>query len=414
MFLPRNTFLSLAVLPVVVLFVFATSGRAQDFSGTWQGRLRFMKADIRLVLRLDKDSLGNWSGTLQSPEQSKTAYAVDELKVIGDTLSFDVFEMETAYTGVFNADSNAVIGRFEQRGFKLPMKLLKGEDSDLLYTRPQRPRPPYPYHVEEVRIVNSLGGDTLAGTLTRPSSKGKYPAVVLITGSGPEDRDETVFAHKPFLLLADHLTRMGYAVLRCDDRGAGASTGDFSKATPDDFASDITAQVKYLRKRKDIDRRSIGLLGHSEGGIIAPMVAVDDKRIAFVILLAAPAMDLFELLLEQAVLAAKADGTKQKDIDERVNRNRRLFEILKNSSDSSDAQQRIVSYLDSLQASDAEIERSLKTVCTPWMRWYVGYDPTENLKKLRCPVLAINGEKDVQVPAKSNLPRIEEALKKGG
>jgi pimeloyl-ACP methyl ester carboxylesterase len=396
------------------LLVFVQPATAQDFTGTWQGRLRFMKFDLRLVLKLQKDSSDRWSGTLQSPEQSKVAYPVEELTVRGDTLSFEVSEMETAYQGVFSADSNAFLGRFSQRGFKLPMKLIKGDDIDLLYHRPQRPRPPFPYTVEEVRIVNKEGGDTLAGTLTRPSGKGRHPSVVLITGSGPEDRDETVFAHKPFLLIADRLTRLGFAVLRCDDRGAGASTGVFATATPDDFASDVRAQVAYLRKRKDIDRKKVGLLGHSEGGIIAPMVAASDDKIAFVILMAAPAIDLFDLLLAQDSIAAKSEGAKRKDIDETITTNTRLFEIVKSSNDSAEAARQMVDYLDSAGASDREIEASLRQLGTPWMRWYIGFDPAINLSKTKCPVLAMNGQKDVQVPAELNLPVIDSLLKASG
>ena len=373
-----------------------------------------MKFDIRLVLKLMQDSAGQWSGTLQSPEQSKTVFAVDELTVSGDSLSFEVLDMETAYQGVYSADSHAVIGRFTQRGFKLPMKLLQGEDADLLYKRPQRPRPPFPYYTEEVKIVNRESGDTLAGSLTRPKEKGKYPVVVLISGSGPEDRDETVFAHKPFLLLADYLTRKGFAVLRCDDRGTGASTGDYSTATPDDFASDIRAEVKYLRSRKDIARKQVGLLGHSEGGIIAPMVAASDRKISFIILMAAPAIDLFDLLLAQDSIAAKAEGSKRKEIDEMITTNTRLFDIVKSSADSLEAARRMVDYLDSAGASDREIEASLRQLGTPWMRWYIGYDPAVHLKSLRCPVLALNGEKDVQVPAELNLPKIAEVLTASG
>lgn len=401
------------LLKSLVLFVvlfFGTNASGQDFSGTWQTRMRFMKYDFRLVIRLEEQN-GKWTGFMKSPDQSKDSFELEDLEINGDSISCGMSEMQASFSGAFVADSNAILGKWSQRGFKLPVKWLKGEEVDLLYNRPQRPRPPFPYHTEEVRIYNREGGDTLAGTFIRPTAKGKYPVVVLITGSGPEDRDETVFAHKPFLVLADHLARKGFAVLRCDDRGTGASTGNYASATVPDFASDVRAEVAFLRKRPDVDKKKIGLLGHSEGGIIAPMVAAADKKISFVILLAAPAIDFFDLLLAQDSLVAKASGSKQKEIDKLIRTNTKLFSILKSSKDSADAQQRIVEFLDSTGASDQEIELSIKQLCATPMRFYVGYDPAIKLSKLKCPVLAMNGEKDIQVPSGLNLPKIEEVLR---
>jgi alpha/beta superfamily hydrolase len=158
--------------------------------------------------------------------------------------------------------------------------------------RPQNPLVPYPYYSEEVRFPNDSGNVTLAGTLTLPSKSGKYPVVVLISGSGPQNRDEEILDHKPFLVLADHLTRNGIGVLRYDDRGVGQSTGKFETATSLDFSYDAESAVQYLKTRKDIDTTEIGLMGHSEGGLVAPMVAARSRDIAFMVLLAAPAMEL--------------------------------------------------------------------------------------------------------------------------
>jgi uncharacterized protein len=387
---------------------------SRDFSGTWQGRLQFWTQDIRLVFKLEKNTAGKYVGTVASPDQDPKPAEIDEVEVMGDSIAIEMSEFEASFNGKFNADSNAIFGKMTQKGFKLPVKLVKGEADDLLYYRPQKPLPPFPYLEEEVRIINKVDGDTLAGTLTKPSGKGKFPALILITGSGPENRDETVFGHKPFLLIADYLTRKGYAVLRCDDRGTGASTGNFKSATTADFARDTEAQLAFLRTRKDIDKKKIGLLGHSEGGIIAPMVAARDQKVGYVILLAAPAIDMFDLLLAQDSLVAKAEGSSRKDINELIQTNTRMFDILKHSKDSMEAQQGIANYLDSINASGTEIEMAIKQLCTPWMRWYVGFEPEKNIEKLHCPVLAMNGGKDVQVPPKVNIPVIDSLLKKNG
>lgn len=397
---------------ILLLFTFMllsfASSASSVFNGTWQGRLRFMRFDIRLVYRLDSVD-GKWKGEAQSPDQSRGNYPIDEVFIEGDSVYLELSEWESSFAGRFVADSNAIVGKITQRGFKLPLKLIKGEEDDLLYERPQRPRAPFPYKTEDVRVVNKTDKDTLAGTLTIPNGKGPFPAVVLISGSGLQDRDETIFGHKPFLLLADRLTQAGVMVLRCDDRGAGKSTGDPSTMTVDATARDVEAQVEFLRKRKDVVKKKIGLIGHSEGGIVAPMVAAKDSRIALMVLLAAPTIDFFDLLLAQDSLTAKAEGSKKKEVEKLVRTNTRLFEILKASKDSMDAQQQIVSYLvDSLNANDAQIEASIRQLCTPSMRRYVGLDPKTYLSQSRCPILAVYGEKDVQVPPAVNIPTLEE------
>lgn len=402
------------LLALAFLVLSVVDSLAADFSGTWQARLQFMKFDIRIVFRFEKKPDGTWSGTAQSPDQSKVVSDMDEVWIEGDSLALEISEWNATYNGRFNPDSNAIFGRMMQRGFKVPVKLLKGEEDDLLYDRPQRPRPPFNYRSEEVRIVNNTDGDTLAGTLTIPNGKGPFPVAVMITGSGQQDRDETVFGHKPFLLIADRLAQKGIAVLRCDDRGAGKSTGDASTITLNGMANDVRAQLTFLRKRKDIDRKHIGLIGHSEGGIIGPLVASEDKKIAFVVMLGGPTIDFFDLLLAQDSLSLKADGKSRKEIDKLVKTNSALFTIMKTANDSVSTQERIVEYLESTKASDAEMEMAIRQLCSPLMTSYVGYDPAASLRKMKCPVLALYGEKDVQVPPEINTPVLETIFKESG
>ncbi|MFM8433072.1 MAG: alpha/beta hydrolase family protein [Bacteroidota bacterium] len=395
---------------LLLFFVFTSASvnaKIDSLAGTWQARLKFMKFDVRIVFRFEQKPDSTWTGTAQSPDQSKMISEIDEVLIEGDSITLGISEWDASFNGRFNPDSNAIIGKMTQRGFKLPLKLLKGEEDDLLYDRPQKPRPPFNYKSEEVHIVNKSDGDTLAGTLTIPNGKGPFPVAVLITGSGLQDRDESIFGHKPFLLIADRLTRSGIAVLRCDDRGAGKSTGNSSDVTLKSMANDVSAQLEFLRKRKDMDKRRMGLIGHSEGGIIAPLVASDDKKMAFMILLAGPSIDFFDLLLAQDSISLKAEGRSKKEIDKLIKTNTGLFEIMRTATDSLTTQQRIVEYMESIQATDAEMELAIRQLCTPLMRSYIGHDPAAILKKVTCPILALYGEKDVQVPPSINTPVLE-------
>ena len=270
---------------------------------------------------------------------------------------------------------------------------------------------------------------TLAGTLTLPESGGPFPAVLLITGSGPQDRDETVAGHKPFWIIADYLTRQGIAVLRVDDRGTGKSTGFFKGATSGDFATDVLAGVAYLKSRKEINPRQIGLVGHSEGGLIAPMVAVQSDDVAFIVLLAGPGVDGSQILLMQGALISRAGGTSEALIKQSRNYSKRMHEIVKAEPNNERAEKKIREMHAASRAAlseelkketrelapdlEAQLNMTIKQILTPWFRYFLIYDPRPALRKVNCPVLAINGEKDLQVPSKENLAAMEQALKAG-
>jgi pimeloyl-ACP methyl ester carboxylesterase len=292
--------------------------------------------------------------------------------------------------------------------------------------RPQEPKRPFPYGEEEVSYENQKANAKLAGTLTLPPGKGPFPAVVLITGSGQQDRDESLFGHRPFFVLADYLTRRGIAVLRVDDRGVGGSTGNASQATSADFADDVRAGVAYLKGRKEIDPGRIGLIGHSEGGLIAPMVAAESNDIRFIVLLAAPGLPGDKLLETQGTAVLKSTGATDKVIQRQRQLQQRLFAIIKESKESSTLEKRLKDVIADEEAKLDEDEKkafgSLKTTVesqltlmrSPWLRFFLTYDPRGTLAKVRCPVLAMNGDKDVQVDAKENLPAIAQALEVGG
>ncbi|MCL6590850.1 MAG: alpha/beta fold hydrolase [Firmicutes bacterium] len=292
--------------------------------------------------------------------------------------------------------------------------------------RPQIPLKPYPYDEKEVTYENTKTGVKLAGTLTLPRGMGKFPAALLISGSGQQDRDETIMGHKPFLILADYLTRRGIAVLRVDDQGEGGSTGDPATATSEDFAVDVLAGIEFLKKQSKINAQKIGLIGHSEGGIIAPMAALKSKNVAFIVLMASPGLPGDQVLATQLAAALKAAGKSAAAIASRQELQTSIFAVVKQEKDNAVAEGKLRDilnkYLGSLsgeekkQLGDPEafIKQQIQTVLLPWMRFYLSYDPRPALRKVKCPVLAINGAKDFQVIPKENLAAIRDALKQGG
>ncbi|HPT43483.1 MAG TPA: CocE/NonD family hydrolase, partial [Paludibacteraceae bacterium] len=268
-----------------IVFIFALFVSAVLFSqspeGSWNGLLKVQGQQIRLVINIQQAENG-YKATMDSPDQGAKGIPVDLVTFTNDTLKFEVKMIGVTYTGVLGEDK-VIKGTFAQMGMSLPLDLTTTKIEKEKVLRPQEPKAPFPYLSEDVKFINSIDGDTLAGTLTMPKKEGKYPVVVLISGSGAQNRDEELMGHKPFLVIADFLTRNGIAVLRYDDRGTAQSTGDFQKANSTGLANDAEAAVSYLLTRKEINKKKIGLAGHSEGGIIAPMVAARNRKVAFIV-----------------------------------------------------------------------------------------------------------------------------------
>lgn len=292
--------------------------------------------------------------------------------------------------------------------------------------RPQEPKVPYPYVSEDVVFRNTEANITLSGTLTLPAKDGNYPAVILITGSGPQNRNEEVAGHKPFLVISDHLTRNGIAVLRYDDRGFGQSTGDFKSATSLDFARDVESAISYLKTRPEINKGKIGLVGHSEGGMIAPIVASKSPYVNFIVLLAAPGIKGDKLLLMQSALIGRAMGVSEEDIQKSLKLNAVVYGMIAKSDNPETlkadltrfAKDHIKDMPDKLVPPNMTKEQfvlaNVDALSTPWWQYLLNYDPAAAIEKVTCAVLVLNGEKDLQVPPKENLAAIEEAFKKGG
>jgi hypothetical protein len=362
---------------------------------------------------------------MDSPDQGATGIPVDEVTWVNGHLHLGMKALAGTFEGDLKADEASIDGKWTQGGVSFPLILARTDAAPEL-NRPQEPKPPFPYAAEDVTFPNTKASITLAGTLTTPQGQGRFPAALLITGSGPEDRDEMVFGHRPFLILADYLTRHGIAVLRVDDRGVGKSTGDRTTGTSEDFASDVLAGVEFLKGRKEIDPKRIGLIGHSEGGIIAPMVAARSNDIAFIVMMAGTGLTGEEILYLQGALIAKAGGASDSAAAAQRKQQEEVFAIIKQDTNTSSAEAKLrpiiaAALTDASAATPPDtsvinkaVEMQMHQLLSPWFRLFLVYDPKPALMKVKCPVLAINGEKDLQVPPIQNLPAIEAALKEGG
>ena len=399
-----------------------------DVRGTWMGRLATPGGvALRVVFNLEEGDEGALKGTLDSPDQGANGIPLGEVSGSGSSLEISVPSVGGTFRGTVEPDRSAIDGTWRQGGVDMPLKLEPADDESLkMPERPQEPRPPFPYREENVTFDNVEAGVTLAGTLTLPDGEGPFPAAILITGSGPQNRNEELLGHKPFLVLADHLTREGVAVLRYDDRGIAESTGDFTTATSVDFASDASAAVDFLMARTDIDRSRVGLVGHSEGGLVAPIVAEGRSDLGYIVLMAGPGVPGAEIIQEQAELIGRAMGTDEERLKQNLAEQREVFDVVMSEGSLEEVRDKLRHLLQERMASmdeaqreargmsEERIEMQVAQVASPWMRYFLTYDPRPTLRKVSCPILAINGEKDLQVPPYQNLPEIRTALKEGG
>jgi uncharacterized protein len=392
----------------------------------WQGKLPIGNGiHYRFLLRLATTETGEILGKLDSLDEGFKGLKLSAITLDKARLAFELKMSAAKYEGKLNKEGTESVGTWSQRGVKIPLTFTKTE-KPMAVLRPQTPKPPYPYKVEDVTYRNERANVILAGTVTSPAGKGPFPAVILISGSGAQDRDETILQHKPFLVLADHLTRRGIAVLRVDDRGVGRSTGNVATSTSEDFASDVLAGIAFLKSRDDVDPKRIGLIGHSEGGLIAPMVASRSTDVAFISMLAGTGLPGEQIMYLQGRLIGKALGADEKELVKQREIQQRLFDIIKSETDTEKAHNRLLESTKKMlgdlpederkQAKDMEalLDSQVKGLDSPWFRFFLTFDPRPTLAKVRCPVLALNGEKDLQVPAKENLQEIRHALERGG
>ncbi len=396
---------------------------AQEISGDWYGTLKVSSFKLRLVLHVTETDSG-FVSTLDSPDQGSKDIPMTSTYFSNDTLKIESIEMKAKFIGVL-ADS-LLIGTFTQAGRDIPITLSRKTIEETAIIRPQEPTGKPIYKEIDVSFKNKKDNVTLAGTLTLPKGRGPFKTAILISGSGPQNRDEEILGHKPFLVIADYLTKNGITVLRYDDRGVGKSTGDFTAATSLDFARDVECAIDFLKHTKRIDRKNIGLIGHSEGGLIAPIVAAKPENdVAFVILLAGPGIRGLDIIYAQQALIARADSVSEEEISKNKRLSREIFTYLENNQSNPDFNRLFHAHIDSVITADSvEIPKGVQkldfvksqvaAVSNPWMKFFLFYDPKESLEKVKCPVLAINGSKDLQVPAKENLNAIKEYVTSNG
>lgn len=394
---------------------------AQDISGSWTGILEVQGAKLPLIFNFTKAADG-YTATMDSPNQGAKGIPIDEVTFANKKLNVSFLEANIKFSGTWTSDAE-ISGTFEQGTFTSALILKKGVVET---KRPQEPVKPYSYYTEDVKFTNVKENIELAGTLSLPKKEGKFPTVILISGSGQQNRDSEIMGHKPFLVIADYLTRNGIAVLRYDDRGVGESKGNPTLSTSADFANDGAAAIAYLKTRKEINPKKIGIIGHSEGGMIAPMLAANDKSLAFLVLLAGTGVPGDVLLVDQNYQVGKLSGITEAELQEAKVVNQSIYTIVKENSSLEQVKTKLKAYfqtnIDAMpeaeRPSQKEIEIALEKevngIATPWLRYFISYNPKENLQKVKCPVLVLNGEKDIQVTPTLNTQGIVKSLEEGG
>jgi pimeloyl-ACP methyl ester carboxylesterase len=413
----------LIISPILYLYFLLNIFAQSPVLGHWEGAISIMGTELGMMVDIqpEGDSL---KATIDIPMQNAFKLPLKNVRFNHPKIYFEL----PAGPGiaVFDGElkSDSIIGDFSQAGANGKFHLVKKNAEKSAMPA----EPPPPYKEEEVKIKN--GDVTFAGTLSIPESEGKHPAIILITGSGAQNRDEEIFGFKPFKIIADYLTRVGIAVLRCDDRGVGGSSGSMENATGEDFAKDVEAQVKYLTTRREIDNKTIGLLGHSEGGIVAPLVATRMKEISFLVLLASPAVSGDKIILKQIEFLARAGGATEDEIKKALLRQNQVYQVVRSNSDwaklradfKKDAEESISKMTaderkampDIENIANKSIDLKIKGIQSPWFKYFIDFDPAKQLEKIKSPVLALFGELDMQVLPDLNRKPMENALKKSG
>jgi pimeloyl-ACP methyl ester carboxylesterase len=382
--------------------------------GLWQGAVETHGMRLRFQLHISHDTEGSLIAALDSLDQGVTGLPANHVTLKDPIFHFEIPSVAGVYEGTLSTNKNAITGKWSQTSAdNLPLNFIRS-DQALELRRPQTPVRPFPYAEEEITFGGGAEGIVLAGTLTLPKGEGPFPAALLIAGSGPQDRDESLANHRPFLLIADALTRKGIAVLRYDKRGVGKSTGNPDAATTMDLAADAQAGLAFLKSRKEIDRAKIGLIGHSEGAMIAPYLAVRSKDVKWLVLLAAPATTGEKTLLNQSELIGRAGGLSDEQLEPSLGFDRAAYALVRKEKDPNALAEKLVALVkeSGLDAAlpPAVLETQLRMLASPWFRFFLDYDPLPNLKAVNCPVLALYGQKDLQVAPKANLPLLQKAL----
>ena len=393
-------------IKILIPLLFVVLQSQAQVEGYWKGQIDLGAQKIEMGFDIKVTEKG-FATTLDVPAQGAFDVPVDKTEFHQGKLDLRMDAMNATYSGELKG--LAIEGSFTQHGVPFLLHLERAV-KEAKQARPQDPKPPFNYKAEEVTFVNPKEGNTLAGTLTLPEGEGPFPAVVLVSGSGQQNRDEELMNHRPFWVVADYLSRRGIAVLRYDDRGMGGSTGEVMEATSLDFSYDAEAAFDFLRNRKEINASQVGILGHSEGGIINFMVAARRPEVAFLVSLAGPSVNGIEVLKEQQKAILRASGMTEEAVQFNSNTNAQLFDIIEASSSREEADSLLRQLLKGWGYNEELTEQTVGQMASPWMYYFLKYDPTEAIVKTKCPALLLNGSKDLQVIATQNLPAYEKII----
>lgn len=418
--LSRTVVLLVALAPAAGVARGAEVASAAWTTGTWRGTLSVSGVSLRLTIHLEAGTDG-LTGSLDSPDQGATGIPLSAVAVDGDRVRLASAAIGAEFVARAVGDREVLEGVWRQAGIELPLRLQRGAVESEVARRVLEPLPAEPpYRIEPVVFTSLDEAVELAGTLTLPEGKGPFPAVLLVSGSGPQDRDSTLMGHRPFAVLADHLTRLGMAVLRFDDRGVGASTGDLAAATVEDIAADARAGWRWLRARQETDATAVGLIGHSEGALIASMVAASEPAVGFLVLLGPPGVPGKAVLDRQGELIARAAGADDETVRRDRARRQEVIAAVLAAADTPSARRAVREVFDRHAAGlsgsghglpAANLESQAMHLASPWFRDFLRRDPRPVLARVRCPVLALWGEKDLQVPPEQSRPALEAAFK---
>lgn len=384
----------------------------KEILGEWHGLadLGVQKLRIGFSISMEGDAL---KASMISPDQGNAVFPVDTIRYKDKEIYLAVNSIGLNYKGDYKATGNVIVGEVTQNGSSYDVELGR-EEIGSAYHRPQTPKAPFPYSIEEVNFHNKDEDIKLSGTLSFPKGNKDVPVAVMITGSGPQDRDETIAGHKPFLVIADHLSRNGYACLRYDERGVGDSEGEYSMATSKDFARDAIAAVRFLEKQ---GFENIGLIGHSEGGLVAAMVA-SEYPVDFLISLAGTGVSGYDILYQQNFDISVAEGLDPEAAEENRRKFMEMADIVLKTENTELAEQNLHHYLDSTYKAESQVipdfeewkKNQISSINTRWMRYFMQHDPCEDWSKVTCPVLVLNGTKDLQVNKDLNFNAIKSCL----
>ena len=398
---------------IFILFSLVTvlSAMAQTVEGSWTGKLDVMGTQLNLVFNITKGDGGALACTMDSPDQSVKGIPAEVTATDGTKVKITVQAINAAYEGELK--DGLLNGSFSQNGMSFPLTLKPGT---VERNRPQTPKEPYPYQTEEVTFTNTADNATLCGTLTYPTGyetakKSTVPVVIMVTGSGAQNRDEELFDHKPFLVLADYLARNGIASLRYDDRGTGKSTGDAASATTENFMKDALAAVGFARRTGKFG--SVGVLGHSEGGSIAFMLGAQGKA-DFIVSMAGPGVSGKDILLAQNRWGLTQGGATADITDSFCKVLDKVFDVMASGENVAQPTMKVTEIVLQTgvtlpEALVRDLAKSME-ICTPWLRYFISYDPSADISAAKCPVMAVNGDKDMQVSASENLSAIRRLL----